>query len=173
MAEDPQQGPQQDQPQQGEPQQDQPQQEKPKIIVDDDWKAQAQAEKQKLDEEIRAKQAEGKAAGAPAAGGPREMPPASFSTLVGSLAAQALLALGGYEDPRTKRRLVDLELAKHHIDTLAVLEEKTKGNLTDEEKKALDGAMYEARMRYVEFAQRISQMVPPGRAQGGQGGGQG
>ena len=44
-------------------------------------------------------------------------------------------------------------MAKHHIDTLAVLEEKTSGNLTDEEKKLLDNALYEVRMRYVQVAQ--------------------
>ena len=43
-------------------------------------------------------------------------------------------------------------MAKHHIDTLAVLEEKTKNNLTPEEQRMLDGALYEARMRYVNVA---------------------
>ena len=133
----------------------------PHIIVDDDWKTQAQAEKERL-----AKEVEGQEAGAPAAGaegapgqrptGPRELPPASFSTLVTSLATQVFMSLGGVEDPRTKRRLVDLALARHHIDTLSVLEEKTKGNLTDDEKKLLDRALYETRMQYVQIAQRVS-----------------
>jgi len=119
---------------------------KPKIIVDDDWKAQAEAEKQKLAEQVESHKQRAE----------RRMPQASFATLVNSLAVQALLALGGYEDPKTKKRLVDLELAKHHIDTLAVLEEKTKGNLTEEEKRILDKALYETRMQYVQFAQRLS-----------------
>ena len=125
-------------------------QDKPKIIVDDDWKAQAQAEKERLAE--TAEQPE-PAGGGP--GGPREIPPASFDTLVGTLATQALMALGGYQDPRTGHRLVDLDLAKHHIDTLRVLEEKTRGNLTDEERAGLDRAMYETRMAYVEISQRV------------------
>jgi hypothetical protein len=116
--------------------------EKPKIIVDDDWKAQAQAEKQKLEQ-----QAEQAAA--------QELPAASFATLVSSLVAQAFMAMGGYEDPKTKRRYVDLALAKHHIDTLVVLEDKTKGNLSAEEKKLLDNALYEVRMQYVQLAQRL------------------
>jgi len=128
--------------------------EKPKIIVDDDWKAQAQAEKEKLAHQVEGEEKTGpKAPGG--AGQARELPHASFSTLVASLATQILFALGGYEDPRTKKRYVDLDLAKHHIDTLAVLEEKTKGNLTEDEKKILDHALYESRMQYVQIAQRV------------------
>ncbi len=123
-------------------------QEASKIIVDDDWKAQAQAEKEKLAEATEKP-------GGPQPG-PREIPPASFVTLVNSLAVQTMLALGGVEDPRTKKRMVDLDLAKHHIDTLAVIEEKTSGNLTDDEKKLLDKTIYETRMVYVQMAQRVS-----------------
>ena len=47
---------------------------------------------------------------------------------------------------------VNLDMAKHHIDTLGVLEEKTAGNLTEDEKKLLDSALYETRMRYVSVA---------------------
>ena len=134
-------------------------QDKLKIVVDEDWKAQAEAEKQKLAEKE-------KAAAAPAAtpaaapeeggeaeGGERALPPASFATLVSSIVTQALFAVGAIEDPRTGRRYLDLGLAKHHIDTLAVLEEKTKGNLTDQEKRLLDAALYEIRMAYVQAAQ--------------------
>jgi hypothetical protein len=123
--------------------------EKRKIIVDDDYKKQAQAEKEKLAQEV-----ETPSAGGGAAGDAREIPPASFTTLVGSLVSQVFMALGGYEDPRTKRRYVDLELAKHYVDTLAVLEEKTKNNLTEDEKKLLDRSLYEARMQYVQIAQQ-------------------
>jgi hypothetical protein len=121
---------------------------KPKIIVDDDWKVQAQKEKEKL-----AQQAETK--GEAEAGESRELPPASFTTLVGSLVTQIYMALGGYEDPRTRKRYVDLALAKHHVDMLSVLEEKTKGNLSEEEKKFLDHALYETRLQYVQMAQRL------------------
>ena len=134
--------------------------EKPKIIVDDDWKAQARAEKEKLAEEAE-KKAEAEGGPGAAGGGPRQLPPASFTTLVNSLAMQAVFALGGMEDRRTGRRYVDLDVAKHHIDTLTVLDEKTKGNLTDDEKKLLDQALYESRMQYVNMAQRISTATPP------------
>ena len=127
---------------------------KPKIIVDDDWKAQAQAEKEKLAQQPAApKPAVGETPDTD--GEARQLPPASFATLVTSLVAQTFYALGGMEDPQTKRRYVDLELAKHQIDTLAVLEEKTRGNLSPDEKALLDRSLYETRMQYVQIAQRI------------------
>ncbi len=128
------------------------QKDEPKIIVDDDWKSQAQADKQKLAEQVEG-QEPGAAQTGPEGG---EIPPASFSTLVGSMLTQVMMALGGVEDPKTKRRYVDLELAKHYIDTLSVLEQKTKGNLDEEETKLLDRGLYEARMHYVQMAQQVS-----------------
>jgi len=135
--------------------------EKPKIVVDDDWKSQARAEKERLAREVEAK----KAAGAPSASAeataqaaagaeePHELPPASFSVLVTMIATQALIALQGMEDRQSGRRLVDLDLAKHHIDTLSVLEDKTRGNLTEDEKALLDQVLYQTRMQYVQVAQ--------------------
>jgi len=142
--------------------------ETPKIIVDDDWKAQAQAEKEKLAKEVEQETAAPPGAEARGAGrgAPRELPPASFTTLVSFLVTQTFLALGGMEDPKTKRRYVDLDLAKHHIDTLVVLEEKTKGNLADDEKQLLDQGLYECRMQYVNIAQRVT--TPPGARGRGQ-----
>lgn len=146
--------------------------EEKKIIVDDDWKAQARAEKEKLAKQVESQAPKasagpaGAATAAPAAGTAaeeggeqaRQLPPASFNTLVSSLVTQVFMALGGYEDPRTKKRYVDLDLAKHYIDTLVVIEQKTKGNLTDEEKKLLDQVIYECRMQYVQIAQRVMQI---------------
>jgi len=128
----------------------------PKIVVDEDWKSQAEAEKQRLAEQEKASASAGAAARVGGERKLREMPPASFATLVSSLVTQILFALGGMEDPQTKKRYVDLDLAKHHIDTLAVLEEKTRGNLTEEEKKILDNALYEVRMQYVRMAQGVA-----------------
>jgi hypothetical protein len=134
-----------------------------KIIVDEDWKSQAQAEKERLAEEVEKKAESASAAPGPAdaageAGGrQREIPPASFAGLVNSLAAQIVFALGGMPDPRTQQRFVDLDLAKHHIDTLSVLEEKTRGNLTDDEKRLLDQVIYETRMQFVQVAQAMTE----------------
>ena len=132
--------------------------EKPKIVVDADWKAQAQREKEKLAEQVESAKPAAQAPGAPGAeppAQPRELPPANFAALVSTLVTQVFLALGGYEDPKTQRRYVDLELARHHIELLAMLEDKTRGHLTDDEKKLLDKALYETRMQYVQLAQRL------------------
>ena len=133
---------------------------KPKIVVDDDWKAQARAEKEKLAEQVEGGERAGdEAAGDEAAGGaapagePRDIPPASFSTLVTMLATQALLAMQPATDPNTGKPARNMDLAKHQVDALAVLEEKTKGNLTDDEKALLDQALYQVRMQYVQVAQ--------------------
>ena len=143
-----------------------PKDQKPKIIVDDDWKAQAQAEKAKLAaEQAQAKADEAApaaeaAAGADASAGEagqrRQMPPASFTTHVTTLASQALFAMGAVADPQSKRRMIDLDLAKFHIDTLEVLEHKTAGNLTDEEKALLDTTLYELRSHYIQLAQQTN-----------------
>ena len=66
---------------------------------------------------------------------------------------QALFYLGDLA-PRGSEPQVNLDMAKHYVDTLNVLEEKTKGNLTDDEKRLLDAALYETRMRYVAVAQQ-------------------
>lgn len=125
--------------------------ERPSLHVDTDWKKQAQEEKRRLAEQQ--KQAEQSAAAtAQAAERDREqVPPASFESLVNSILTQALFCLGDLV-PRGGKPIVDLDMAKHHIDTLAVLEEKTANNLSPEEKRLLDTALYEARMRYVQVA---------------------
>ena len=122
-----------------------------KLHIDADWKAQAQAEKQKLAEQSKTKAgtAGAGASGAGAAGG---MPPANFETLLSTMATQALFAMGAIADPRTGQRTLHLDLARHHIDMLAVIEEKTQGNLTEEEANTLAGTLYELRTRYVQAA---------------------
>lgn len=128
---------------------------KPKIIVDDDWKTQAQEEKRRLAEEAR------KSSGASGRGGERDIPPADFISLVNAVALQAMFALGGVEDPETKKRYVDLEAAKYHIDTLGMLEEKTKGNLTAEESDFLSRALYDLRTGFVEISRHVQVAPPP------------
>ncbi|KPK83626.1 MAG: hypothetical protein AMJ81_07725 [Phycisphaerae bacterium SM23_33] len=129
--------------------------EKPEIVVDEDWKVQAEAEKEKLAKQEQPSAPAGARRPGQAARPGREdrgLPPASFTSLVTSLVTQAFFALGSIEDPQTGQRFRDLDLAKFHIDTLSVLEEKSKGNLTPEEKQTLDNALYEVRMAYVRAA---------------------
>ncbi|KPK45123.1 MAG: hypothetical protein AMK72_11375 [Planctomycetes bacterium SM23_25] len=127
---------------------DQPPTEKGKIHVDSDWKKEAEAEKQRLARE--AETAEPPDAREPGAG--QALPPASFASLVQMLATQAAIFLSDERDPETGRSMRHLDLAKHNIDLLGVLEEKTKGNLADGEKKLLDHLLYELRMVYVNAA---------------------
>jgi len=135
-----------------------------KLHIDTDWKKQAQEEKRRLAEQAAATKAKEPAIIAPpsgpgearAAGRPRaQMPPASFSTLVQSLLTQALFYLGDLS-ARGAEPTVNLEMAKHQIDTLGVLEEKTKGNLSEDEQKLMDTVLYEARMRYVSVAAQFT-----------------
>ena len=130
-------------------------QDEPKIIIDDDWKAQAQAEKEKLAADEAAQADEGGPAGA----GERQIPPASFEVMVSTLVTQAMFALGAIEDPASGKRFLDLDLAKHHIDMLSVLEAKTKGNLDDDESKLIDQALYESRMHYVQVANAVANQM--------------
>lgn len=127
-------------------------QEQPKIIVDDDWKSQAQAEKEKLAAEQATQQAAPGADEAAEAEG-RRLPPADFLGHIGMIASQALFALGSVPDPHTKQRHLDMELAKYHIDILKLLEDKTAGNLTEKEKNLLDTTLYELRTQYIQVAQ--------------------
>lgn len=126
--------------------------EKPKIVADDDWKVQAQQEKEKLNKK---EQKENKAAqpdNAERAGPTEQLPPANFMVLINSLALQALLYMGKLSDKvgEKDQSMVNMDLAKHHIDLIQVLEDKTKGNLTDDENKALAMTLHELRMQYVQ-----------------------
>jgi hypothetical protein len=119
----------------------------PKIHIDSDWKAQARAEKEKMAEKGKA---EGPAGAA--AGGRGGLPPATFETLVSTMATQALFALGAIPDPRTGQRMMSLDLARHHIDMLTVIEQKSKGNLSTDESNLLVTTLYELRQRYIQVA---------------------
>jgi hypothetical protein len=72
-----------------------------------------------------------------------------FSTLVITLSTSALLYLGEIPDPETNAPAVNLPLARHSIDILSMLREKTKGNLTPQESQILDGFLYDLRMKFV------------------------
>ncbi len=77
-------------------------------------------------------------------------PPVDFHTFVLSLGSSALLHLGEIENPNDGASQKDLPLAKHTIDILAMLEQKTKGNLTTAEEKLIESLLYDLRLRYVE-----------------------
>jgi hypothetical protein len=80
--------------------------------------------------------------------------PINFSTFVISLSTQALAHLGEIADPMIGRVSVDLIAAKQLIDMLGVLDEKTKGNLDQDEAALLEHCLYDLRLKYVELARR-------------------
>ena len=86
---------------------------------------------------------------ADAAAAQTPLPEVTFSTFVMSLASSALVHLGEVPEPESGRTMTNLPVAKHTIDILAMLEEKTRGNLDTEESKLLKDMLFELRMHYV------------------------
>ena len=128
----------------------------PKLIIDDDWKSSAQAEKEKLAaaEKDQAEQA--------AKAGPGGIPEQiGFKELISLFATQALMYLGAIPD-QSGRAMVSLEVAKLNIDLLAVVQEKTKGNLSPEEQEMIDGTVNELRMQFVEVTKAVAKAAQEG-----------
>lgn len=98
--------------------------------TDEGWKEKAQREKKEPEKEYKVTEV-------------------NFATFISSLVIQAMILLGEVENPVTKRTEENLEQASFLIDTLGMLKEKTKGNLTQEELKLLEDVLYDLRMRYV------------------------
>ncbi len=97
-------------------------------------------------QEGRAEEAPGKEAFAQE--GP--LPEIDFTHFIFSLSTSALIQLGEVQDPFTQKAEKNLPLAKQTIDLIAMLKEKTKGNLTPEEEKIIEYVLYDLRMRYVK-----------------------
>jgi hypothetical protein len=87
--------------------------------------------------------------------------PASFANFLVSIASNAASALGMMEHPVTHQREVDLELGKHWIDVLGMLQTKTKGNLSAPESQLLDSLLRDLRMQFVSLTNK------PPKAAGG------
>ncbi len=79
------------------------------------------------------------------------LPEVTFTAFVMSLNSSALYHLGEISDPATGKKETDPVLAKHTIDTLDLLEKKTKGNLTEDEFKILQDVVYDLKMRYLKL----------------------
>lgn len=78
-----------------------------------------------------------------------QLPEINFSTFIFSLNSSALVHLGVIEDPATGQKDKNLPIAKQTIDIIGMLEEKTRGNLTNEEENLLKDILYNLRMLYV------------------------
>ncbi len=151
----------------------------PLIATDDNWKQQAQKEKERLAQQEKQSQQQGSqqvqqdeqraAQSGQHDSGPQSkqtqsssgntaaapIPPANLLTIINSLTLQALLGLGRIADPSSKTPPpVNLNVAKLNIDLLQVLEDKTKGNLSEEEKQALSVSLQQLRLQYVQVASK-------------------
>jgi hypothetical protein len=82
-----------------------------------------------------------------------------------SLASQAAAALGAMPHPATGQRTLDLDIAKHWIDTMAMLREKTKGNLHAQEEKLLVGLLSDLRMQFIQLSQAAEERLKQQAAQ--------
>ncbi len=90
------------------------------------------------------------------------LPPASFSFLVLSLRAQAEMQLGLMQFGEKDQAEPDLPLARHTIDLLGILLEKTKGNLTLEEQRMLENSLTELRFRFVQISEEAGKAASSG-----------
>lgn len=131
--------------------------------VDEDWKERARKEREALDREAAKSAGKGGGGAAKGEAGPSggqesakatgaggQLPPATFLGLVAGIAAQASVYFGFVENPISGEKETDLEAAKHVIDTLGMLKEKTEGNLDEAESGYLEDLLYGLRMEYVK-----------------------
>jgi len=84
-------------------------------------------------------------------GGNRQPPPVSVFSLIDLFVNQAHMGLGAIKDPDSEQPIIDLAYAKHSIDMLELVHEKTQGNLTAPEQSYLDNMLYQLRMTFVRF----------------------
>jgi hypothetical protein len=115
---------------------------KPKLFVqsDESWKAEAQREKERLAKQAAAEEAR------------RDLPPPTFAGFMSELGLQAMLALGLMEVEGAPPAQRDLPAARYTIDLLGLLEEKTKGNLSEGEKHHLDELLQSLRIHFARVA---------------------
>ncbi len=125
-----------------------------KLHIDSDWKTEAAQEKERLASQEKMERGRGDAASPTA--------DANFFELVNMLAMQAAISLGGMQGAAGEQIPPNPAAAKHCIDLLDVLKHKTEGNLTDEEKGALDAVLYELRGQYVQL---VAPPPPPASGQ--------
>jgi len=134
---------------------------KPRIFVDEDWKSRVQSEKEKAKQGATNAPASPPAAESPKPAAkptppppqePQEIPPASFPLLVQMLATPAMMDIeeAGQLQEKGESPAASLARAKHFVDLLGVLEEKTKGNLSPEESRWMSGMLHQLRMFFVQ-----------------------
>ncbi len=118
-----------------------------KIIVDEDWKARVEAERQQAAQSKGAEPGGATASGDLGDDGP--LPPPGLLYLASSMYFQALVCLGLLPHPMTGKPQPSTRRARHAIDTLEILYEKTEGRRTPQESEALDSMLHELRLAYL------------------------
>lgn len=134
---------------------------KPKIIIDEDWKSQVEAEQaaaSKPSEPQPSSPAEdstaaedGSSSQEPSIESDPPMPPASYSMLISSLATEAMMALGQMPHPVTGEVTPRRNQAKYLIDTIDMLHEKTKGNVEAAETAGVEQLLHQLKMAFVQM----------------------
>ena len=109
-------------------------------------------DRQRADDQRQQPAESGATTGSEAAQEP--LPEINFSTFVISLSTQALMHLGEIANPLSGKEETDVSVAKQMIDIVGMLQEKTRGNLTDGEAKLIEDILFDLRMRYVEAVKR-------------------
>ena len=122
-----------------------------KIIIDEDWKTQVQSEREQLIEPKEGSDGET----TENLQADDQIPPASLTFLISTMASQVMASLGQFPDPIEGKPVVHLDFARHYIDMLGVLQEKTTGNRSEEESSLLEDAVHQLRMLYVEVKTRF------------------
>jgi hypothetical protein len=117
-------------------------------VIDKRAAAEATEKEEKVKKETKAQKKEARKEAK--AEQPPPVPEVTFSAFVYSLSTSALVHLGEIPEPITEQMDKNLPLAKQTIDILGILQEKTKGNLTQEEENLLNSFLYDLRMRYVK-----------------------
>lgn len=91
--------------------------------------------------------------------------PASFVNFLSTLATNAAAALGAVPHPATGQRSLDLDTGKYWLDVLAMLRDKTKGNLHEQEARLLEGLLADLRMQYVTMVRATEEKLKAQAAQ--------
>jgi len=121
--------------------------EEKKILIDEDWKSRVEAEKEEAARQPGEASDSGEAEATTGPAGP--LPPPSLTFLASTLYMQGIVSLGLLPNPASDEPEVHLDHAKHFIDTLQMLQEKTEGNRTPEETQELETMLHELRLTYV------------------------
>ncbi len=120
-----------------------------KIIIDEDWKNEA--------EESTQADMEAAQAAAEVQSESQEMPPASLLTLVSTLTTEIMIALGQIPHPASGQLQPNPDIAKYLIDTICMLQEKTKGNVDEDEIKMFEDLTHQLKMAYVAFTDAMKE----------------